>query len=277
MGSRTKFWFRFEGDYGRSWLFKYPRCKTGEHWAEKIAAEVAELLEVPHAKVELAEFDGNRGSATESFVRGRQFLIHGNQILDRIVNGYDHEQRFHQSSHTLENILDAIDTVFVRTEISRKAKIHMGSYLVLDALIGNTDRHHENWGILLKSTNAGWNRSLAPSYDHASSLGRELMDERRDKLLAMDGVGRYVENGRGAVYWSTDGRRGPSPLELVRIAVRHYPEIFSPALERLDGLDESSVKNLVERVPADWMTTSARAFAMALIGYNLRHLREIVR
>ena len=153
----------------------------------------------------------------------------------------------------------------------------MGSYLVLDALIGNTDRHHENWGILLKSTNAGWNRSLAPSYDHASSLGRELMDERRDKLLAMDGVGRYVENGRGAVYWSTDGRRGPSPLELVRIAVRHYPEIFSPALERLDGLDESSVKNLVERVPADWMTTSARAFAMALIGYNLRHLREIVR
>jgi serine/threonine protein kinase HipA of HipAB toxin-antitoxin module len=41
-------------------------------------------------------------------------------------------------------------------------------YLVLDALIGHTDRHEENWGVIEGITGA---KRLAPSFDHASSLG----------------------------------------------------------------------------------------------------------
>ena len=40
MGSKDKFWYLQDAGY---WLFKHPRCNTGEHWAEKIAAEVAAL------------------------------------------------------------------------------------------------------------------------------------------------------------------------------------------------------------------------------------------
>ena len=39
MGSKTKFWYLRQEEEGL-WLFKYPRRNTGEHWAEKIAAEV---------------------------------------------------------------------------------------------------------------------------------------------------------------------------------------------------------------------------------------------
>ena len=60
-----------------------------------------------------------------------------------------------------------------------------------------------------------WNGiSLPHPYDHASSLGRELRDERRDRLMAENRVGDYAERGRGAIYWSEDERHGPSPLEL---------------------------------------------------------------
>ena len=62
MGSKKKFWFRPDDSVRRDWLFKYPRPETGEHWAEKIAAEIATTLETPHAKVELAVFQGDRGS-----------------------------------------------------------------------------------------------------------------------------------------------------------------------------------------------------------------------
>lgn len=37
--------------------------------------------------------------------------------------------------------------------------------LVFDALVGNTDRHHENWAIV-EDTGL-----LAPSFDHGASLG----------------------------------------------------------------------------------------------------------
>jgi hypothetical protein len=54
------------------------------------------------------------------------------------------------------------------------------SYLVLDALIGNTDRHHMNWGVL---DDPGSPRVLAPTFDHASSLGFLLSDEQRNLRL----------------------------------------------------------------------------------------------
>ena len=71
MGSKEKFWFRFPGEeeIGPDWLFKYPRPNSGEHWAEKIAAEVAAVLEIPHAEVELATCNDIRGSVTRTFFK----------------------------------------------------------------------------------------------------------------------------------------------------------------------------------------------------------------
>ena len=277
MGSKTKFWHHRPGKQENDWLFKYPRANTGEHWAEKISAEVAELLEVLHARVELAIFEDKRGSATESFARGGQELVHGNQMLAGVVHGYDPERKFSQSSHTLENIWQVMDTVFVKPEDRTQGKRCIAEYMVLDALIGNTDRHHENWGILRKRVGNGWRGFLAPSFDHASSLGRELQDERRDRLLAENRVDDYAEKGRGGIYWSENDQRSPSPLELARRATHHYPDLFLPALEKLERLDERSMSNLVDRIPDNWISPSARKFAVALVRYNLEQLGGLIR
>ena len=74
MGTKEKFWYQKPGDDGRNWLFKRPRPETGEHWAEKIAAEVAKVLRVPHATAKLAEFQDQRGSVSQSFVSDGQEL-----------------------------------------------------------------------------------------------------------------------------------------------------------------------------------------------------------
>ena len=280
MGSKDKFWYlhpKEEEEYW--WLFKYPRPDTGEHWAEKIAAEVAALLEIPHAHVELAIFEKNKGSVGKSFVHEDQELVHGNQMLPRAVHGYDPEQKFHQSSHTLTNIWQVMENVFEEPELAGKAKCRLAEYLVLDAVIGNTDRHHENWGIIQPSKRKEDDRvvdlSVAPSFDHASSLGREFKDEKRDQILAGIGIGAYVEKGRGAIYWSEDDRRGPSPLELVRRATRQYPGLFFPALTKLEKLDKKYLDDLVNPVPGDWMSPSAKEFAIALMCYCLEQLQDL--
>lgn len=79
MGTKPKFWFRRGQE---RWLFKEPRDNTGEHWAEKVAAEIGHRLGVPCARVKLAEFQGKRGSASLSFADRSEgkFLIHGNEF-----------------------------------------------------------------------------------------------------------------------------------------------------------------------------------------------------
>ena len=170
-----------------------------------------------------------------------------------------------------------MDHVFANPETTSRAKHRIATYLVLDALIGNTDRHHENWGLLRYRPDDNWTGSVAPSFDHASSLGRELLDDRRDRILAGNRVGDYSEKGRGAIYVSEEERHGPSPLELVRWGNRELPDLFRPALERLSNLDESVLPDVVRRVPGDMMTSSARKFANALLGYNYGRLRGLIR
>ena len=275
MGGKTKFWYG-KPDDNTNWLFKYPRPNTGEHWAEKIAAEVAAVIGTTHAKVELAQFQGERGSVTESFARGGRALFHGNELLEITIVAYDPKAKFHHSHHTLKNIWLALERIFEQPEATENAKLLFAEYLVLDAIIGNTDRHHENWGLLRRQVEDRWRGFLAPSFDHASSLGRELRDERRDRLMAESRVGDYAERGRGAIYWSEDERYGPSPLELVRRAIRTYPDIFQPAILKLEKFGKDSLSKIVNRVPTDWMTPSARTFAIALMSYNCEQLRRLI-
>ena len=277
MGSKDKFWYLQATDEQGHWLFKYPRTGTGEHWAEKIAAEVAGLLGTSHARVELAIFGEDRGSVTESFAREGYELIHGNQMLARVVQGYDLRRTFHQSSHTLANIWRVMDRVFIEAQGAERAKLRLAGYFVLDALIGNTDRHHENWGALRRRKDDHWEGFVAPSFDHASSLGRELQDRHRERILAEGRIGEYVRRGRGAIYWSEEDRYGPGPLELVRRAAGQYSSLFGPALTRLGDLDGRSVEDLVSHMPPDWMSPLARKFAIALMYHNLAEMQELLK
>ena len=52
MGSKPKFWCLPDGQEALR-LFKFPQAGTGQHWAEKIAAEVAACLGILHAAVDL--------------------------------------------------------------------------------------------------------------------------------------------------------------------------------------------------------------------------------
>ena len=275
IGSKNKFWYRPESDKPR-WLFKYPRENSGEHWAEKIAESVARILDIPHSRVELAVFKGIRGSAAESFVAGELELFHGNQILAGTAERYDPDMR-RPTKHTLENIWQALDSLFEDLGKAEEAKRQFSGYLILDGIIGNTDRHHANWGgIRSKRTESGVVEFLAPSFDHASSLGRELEDTRRATLLSENRVGRYSERGRGAIYWSQDDRWGRSPVVLALLAAERHPQYFRPTLANLDELSDSSLRAVVERIPECWMSSSAREFAIALMMYNLDKMREVM-
>ena len=277
MGSKLKFWYLLPGEPESYWLFKYPRENRGEHWAEKIAAEVATRLDIACARVELAAFQDAQGSATESFTSDSRILVHGNEVLSRSLSEYGSPERnFHFADHTLENILLALDRTFEAVDEALEAKRQLAGYLVLDAIVGNTDRHSENWGTLRREDVSGSAEYLAPSYDHGSSLGRELMDERRGLYLTENRVGAYVERGRGQVYWQNVGRRGPSPVELVRLASHEYPDVFRPAIVKLDSLDESQLRQIVDSVPEDWMTPAARSFAVELMRYSCEQLREVI-
>lgn len=274
LGSKPKFWFRLSDD-DQPWLFKYTRENTGEDWSEKIASELAHLLEIPAAQVELALFMGKRGSASRSFVLTKQGfdLIHGSEVLSGRVLDYEKSKQWHQSQHSIKNIITAVEATFTPRQRIQQLRTLAG-FIVLDAVICNTDRHHDNWGLLRGPFGRGRARhQVAPSFDHASSLGRELADDRRKALLKSNDIERYALKGRGGIYWKESDEKGENPLLLAIKAAKEYPSYFAPWIQKLRKLHPEDMAGIVERVPVICMSKEAREFSHRLMTYTVDKLK----
>lgn len=154
LGTKGKFWF-VHNELGRC-LCKLGRPETGEDWSEKVAAEIADVLDIPHAQYELGSWKGQPCVVSRKFVESAEILVHGNEVIRRVDPGYDEALNpFHQSEHTVDAVFDALTRhgcsppreYKPSPAISSSTAVFVG-YLMLDALVGNTDRHHENWGII---------------------------------------------------------------------------------------------------------------------------------
>jgi len=276
LGSKEKFWFRRQDDE-QPWLFKFSRENTGEDWSEKIASEIAALLRIRAAKVELAEFQGRRGSASRSFVfrtRG-QGLIHGSEILAGRVFGYDKTRMRGQNQHSISNIITAVEQSFAMNRRRRQLTI-LSAYIFLDALICKTDRHHDNWGLLRWRPSRGKPlHTVAPSFDHASSLGRELSDERRQGLMEGGKILRYIQNGHGGVFWEEASPKGANPMELAVKTAQRFPQYFRLWFQQLRQLDSKAFHDIVNRVPDDRMGRIAKSFSKEFLRVTRQLLEEV--
>ena len=318
-GSRRKFWISIEGE-ANSWLLKYPRPNTGEHWAEKVAAEVGSLIGVDCARVDLAKVGGELVTVCESFDVGTWYdfyeyvkdstdqvdevsidfgAIHWDDapyssesleptffegwfVLELTIDGYDGEQRFGQRDHNVDNIVKAVKRFVKRFTEDWNDQVNVilrdvASYAIFDGLIGNTDRHHENW-MLKRERNRGrvW-VSVAPSYDHASSLGRELTDEARRRMLHENGVSRYLRRGRGGVYDDGTRQRAPSPLELAKSLCKQWPAYTGETLDAIAVVRDDDFRTIVDMVPSEFMSATAKEFAYRALITSKTELLENVR
>ena len=326
-GSRRKFWMFIPDEqilpHERNlWLLKFPRPDTGEHWAEKVAAEVGCLIGVECARVELANCDGELATICESFdpdnwyelykhvvderdsidddylrpadsrwstdidqidIEGSIF-IPGSEILASKIRGYDTspEVRFRQRDHNVRNIITAVkDTVNAKDDQGRQdledVLTSLASYVLLDGLIGNMDRHHENWEINDEVSNGFRRFSAAPSYDHASSLGRELEDERRTQYLDSGGILNYLRRGHGGVFGDDQQNRAPSPLNIAKYISQQWPDYTQPTLQRIGELPDTEFRTVVDRVPTAFMGDIAKEFAYQIIVNSKTELLEPIR
>lgn len=278
LGSKPKFWFKRDGE---NWLFKEARENTGEDWSEKAASELAHLLGLPTHHAELALWEGKRGCAVRSFLSSNQsVLIHGNELLGGLISGYDKDKIRGQADHTFENIVCVIEQLFPTDKSRRPAALRMVGYLVLDALVGNTDRHHQNWGVLLERKPSPekadtYFLQLAPTFDHASSLGRELNDGARERYLRDRTVGRYILKGKGGIFENPTAKHGMSPLELARKLGLRYPDLFKPWQTRIRHLSEEAIANVLIRIPGERISASAREFALEFLSQSRKLILEI--
>lgn len=277
MGSKYKFWFQHE-QLGRC-LYKQARQNLGEDWAEKVASELSELLELPHATYHLAEtWEGNRGVVSPNFLPPGGTLVHGNEILTPVVPNYPTFATYGVSQHTIDIVLQVIEADDVGLPIAwtppsgiQKAVEVFVGYLLLDAWIGNGDRHHENWGFVRSKVTSTETIHLAPTYDHASCLGRDLLDEQRQKRS----VEAYVNKCYSAFYNSVEDKKRLKPFDVFHQVAFRYPQAAHIWLARLERISVANTRLIFNRIDKSRISTVAIEFAQKILSVNQNRLLDL--
>ncbi|MDY6783918.1 MAG: HipA-like protein [Cyanobacteriota bacterium] len=276
LGSKYKFWFHHP-ELGNC-LYKQNRDNFGEDWAEKVASQLCELIGLPHAIYELAStWKGDRGVISFDFLSSGETLVHGNELLTSLVQNYPTFATYGASQHTIDLVLSTIARESINLPLNwippsgiQKAVDVFVGYLLLDAWIGNGDRHHENWGIVKRKIDSPPEETeyLAPTYDHASSLGRELSDEQRQKRS----IQAYVNKCYSAFYGSVNDKKPLKTFDAFVRAVDCYPRAAHIWLGQLEKISEGNILEIFNRIDPSRISIQASHFARNILKINQHRL-----
>ena len=136
--------------YFKTSLFKPDKDYKYEFWSEIIASEIGTLLGFNVLKYDIAYCNGEIGCISEFMnTEGENELTEGIQYLTGYNTAYKPSKKESKKEYTFQFICETLNSYEFQQYIPDIIKI-----IIFDSIIGNGDRHQENWGIITDNSSA---------------------------------------------------------------------------------------------------------------------------
>lgn len=259
-------------------LFKFPKsAQTTEPASEKLAQLLADELHIPCAKIDLGIYEGRIGSFSHLINESEkeETLLEGVHLISACYPNYDPltltctDSNLHYGLDMIFASFDLLETILLNNGKDKpnaselEAYVHLSyipalkrdflSVLIFDALIGNTDRHQNNWALLARKEEDVLNlKRLAPLYDNGSSLGSyEQLDVIEARIRDRVWMHAQIETkSRSRIRVDQTQKREPTHKEVLEYMREAYAQFIPHTLlERIQALDEHAFHAMLEPFP----------------------------
>jgi hypothetical protein len=175
---------------------------------------IGRSLGVSVADAGIARFKGKLRFLSKYFLQHDppEELIHGMQLFhqlydERTVKAILGKEREEQSLFSVQAVKSAFGAHYIKPEIEDALFRGFVAMLTHDALIGVQDRHHENWGVIVRRDVDAPSPRFAPLYDSARGLFCNESDSQLLKYLAPAGGSQRLDGfiGRSRPLVGFDG------------------------------------------------------------------------
>lgn len=272
-GSREKNWIE-NPKTGEKGLFKYPKFNpgenniTGEYWAEDLAVELAKEIGIECAEVEIGIFNDKIGSISYILTNENENLIEGIQYITQKYPYYDQDKfidTISQKPYSIAMILNSLDET--------KFKNKFLSIPVFDCLIGNTDRHSSNWGIIKNSVNS--TERFSPLYDNGSSL--MCYENEKDILNILRDGNRFIakadRKSLSIIRWKLNKK--PTHLELLSFLKENYYNETYEVVNNIINIDENKIRIILDKYPDSIISSNRKELIKKFLMYKIQKMQEI--
>jgi hypothetical protein len=171
---------------GHYYLFKESNERyPWQFWIEIIAYRLGRFMniEVPPVYIGFKNGEKKYGALIEWFYDDECSYIDGSMVMKSRIENYDTKKG---TQHNLETILDSVEKQAVFVE-------HWGKVLLFDSIIGNNDRHQDNWGIVYKKVGIAFQDiHFSPAFDNGTSMGNEILEDNFENFNDRNRLNKYL-------------------------------------------------------------------------------------
>lgn len=229
-------------------MFKYERDDyiCSEACSEKLAYEIAKVLGYKCAKIDLATDDDNKIGVLNYYFSERLTAPHTDIVA--YLNKNKNERKIYYTISNIKSVLDEIDTEMFKDFVK---------IIIFDALIGEQDRHEENWGITEKQGKY----YISPLYDNGDSLLREFKNiQNAEKYYSgIKDFDAYINRSKTIIY-KEDNQNQYKHFELIKYLYDNYPQYVICELDNLKKLTDEIIIELVNKIPDELLTIEHKKY-----------------
>lgn len=234
-------------------MFKYEKDDyiCSEACSEKLAYEIAKVLGYKCAKIELAKDDEDKVGVLNYFFSNRLNAPHTDIVA--YLNKDESERNNFYTISNIKNTLDEINSGLFKEFIK---------IMIFDALIGEQDRHEENWGI----TECEGKYYISPIYDNGDSLLREFKninnaEKYYNKIKDFDA---YINRSKAIIY-KEDNINQYKHFELIKYLHENYPQYTNSEITNLNKLTDEIIVELVSKIPDELLTDQHKKYIITYL------------
>lgn len=116
-----------------------------EFWSEIVASQLGHMLNLPVLHYDIAAYKGTLGCISKNMAKDDEEITEGVRIIANVMPSFPVDPDYKQ-----KHFLDLVQKSLARIGISKFRRIVI-EMLLFDCIIGNTDRHSENWALIKKN------------------------------------------------------------------------------------------------------------------------------
>ncbi len=229
-------------------LFGFPVQQT---WLCRIPQHTS--LGLRHSIGVVIQLDVRRQKETR---RGkfREDLIHADALISLVDKNFAKLKDLSEKrkAYTLQVVIKALRNYVEKHPGSEIIWEQFFELLTFDALIGGTDRHYNNWGVLEKADSGKFLR-LTPAFDNGVSLMWK-MDEYKTQFKRDILIGDFIRRPKSMFKKPGSGKYGLFEILEVLYKLQEYKDsnIAQAIFKRISAIRESRIRSvLLNNVPKE--------------------------
>lgn len=147
--------------------------------------------------------------------------------------------------------------------------------LLFDHLIGNTDRHQNNWAVILEEDHMKW----SPLYDNSSSLCAYILEDQIESFLGKDKTrwkGLTDTKSRSMLRCTTLDEKRPTHLTMIQyLKENYYIETCDMAEKIIRLMTEERIRDILKSYTETELSVAKKELIARFLKSKVQMLQEV--